>query len=82
LTEFTDSDVVSLICPRPLLVQCGKKDGIAHWPQVVEEFEAARVHYEKLGLAERFEMDLHEGGHEAIIESGVRFLTRWLMGKP
>jgi len=78
LTEFTDCDAVSLICPRPLLIQTGKKDGIAHWPQVVEEFEVARTHYEKLGLAERMEMDLHEGGHEARVESGVRFLTRWL----
>jgi len=78
LTEFTDADVVSLICPRPLLIQTGKEDKIAHWPQVIEEFEAAREHYKKLGMAERMEMDLHDGGHEARVESGVRFLTRWL----
>jgi hypothetical protein len=78
LTEFTDSDVVSLICPRPLLIQTGKKDRIAYWPQVVEEFEASREHYEKLGISERMEMDLHEGGHEPRIESGIRFLKRWL----
>jgi hypothetical protein len=42
LTEFTDSAVASLICPRPLLIQHGKPDHIAHWPQVVEEFDAAR----------------------------------------
>lgn len=78
LTEFTDSDVVSLICPRPLLIQTGKQDRIAHWPQVVEEFEASREHYEKLGLAERIEMDLHEGGHVPRIESGIKFLSRWL----
>jgi dienelactone hydrolase len=82
LTEFTDADVVSLICPRPLLIQHGKKDGIAHWPQVVEEFEAARQHYQKLGLAERWELDLHEGGHEPRLESGIRFLTRWLREEP
>jgi dienelactone hydrolase len=82
LTEFTDSDVVSLICPRPLLVQTGKLDRIAHWPQVVEEFEAARTHYEKLGIADRIEMDLHEGGHEPRVETGVAFLTRWLMHEP
>ncbi len=78
LTEFTDSDVTSLICPRPLLIQTGKLDRIAHWPQVVEEFEEARVHYEKLGMADRIEMDLHEGGHEPRVETGVTFLTRWL----
>ncbi len=82
LTEFTDSDVVSLICPRPLLVQTGKKDRIAHWPFAVEEFEAARSHYQKLGIEDRIQIDLHEGGHEPRIESGVRFLVRWLMEAP
>jgi len=81
LTEFSDADAVSLICPRPLLVQTGKKDGIAWWPQVVEEFEVARGHYEQLGMAERMEMGLHDGGHEARVESGVAFLRRWLMGE-
>jgi dienelactone hydrolase len=79
LTEFTDADVVSLICPRPLQVQTGRKDRIAHWPQVVEEFEAARQHYERLGIADRIEIDLRDGGHEAHVEAGVRFLMRWLM---
>lgn len=81
LVEFRDADAASLICPRPLLIQTGKQDKIAHWPQVVEEFKAAREHYEKLGLAERIEMDLHEGGHEARVASGIRFLCRWLMEK-
>jgi len=78
LLESTDSDVVSLICPRPFQVQTGKADRIAHWPMVVEEFDAARQHYEKLGLGDRIEMDLRDGGHETHIESGVRFLTKWL----
>jgi hypothetical protein len=79
LTEFTDSDVVSLICPRPLLIQTGKTDRIAHWPQVVEEFEVSQTHYEKLGIAERIELDLHEGGHEPRVQTGVQFLSRWLL---
>jgi len=78
LTEFTDSDVASLICPRPLLVQTGKKDGIAWWPQVIEEFEASKEHYRKLHIADRIEMDLHDGGHEIRAESGVAFLKKWL----
>ena len=82
LTEFTDSDVASLICPRPVLVQTGKKDGIAHWPFVMEEFAVAQSHYQKLGIEERIQIDLHEGGHEPRIESGVKFLTKWLMDRP
>jgi len=78
LAAFTDSDVASLICPRPLLVQTGKKDGIAWWPMVLEEFEASKGHYDKLGIADRIEIDLRDGGHETHEESGLRFLTKWL----
>lgn len=81
LLEFTDADAVSLICPRPFQVQTGKADRIAHWPMVIEEYEAARRHYEQLGIGDRIEMDLREGGHEAHVECGVRFLERWLKGK-
>lgn len=79
LLDCTDADVVSLICPRPFQVQTGKADRIAHWPMVVEEFEVARQHYKKLGIADRIEMDLRDGGHETHVESGVKFLTKWLM---
>ncbi len=78
LREFTDSDLVSMICPRPMQIQCGKADGIAWWPWVQEEFAASRVHYERLGMADRIELDLHEGGHEIRLESGLRFLKEWL----
>jgi hypothetical protein len=78
LLESTDSDVVSLICPRPFQVQTGKADRIAHWPMVVEEFDVARQHYEKLGLGDCIEMDLRDGGHETHVESGLRFLAKWL----
>lgn len=78
LTEFSDDDVVSMICPRPLQIQHGKKDGIAYWPQVVEEYERATTHYEKLGIKDRIDLVMHEGGHEAIVNEGVAFLTKWL----
>jgi dienelactone hydrolase len=78
LTEFSDHDVVSLIFPRPLLIQHGKKDAIAWWPQVMEEYNLSRIPYEKFNIGERMQIDLHEGGHEAIIESGVKFMTKWL----
>lgn len=78
LSEFSDHDAVSLICPRPLQIQHGKKDGIAHWPQVVEEFDRGKTHYSKLGLADRFTLTLHEGGHEAIVNDGVQFFQKWL----
>jgi len=78
LTEFSDDDLVSLIAPRPLMIQHGKNDNIAHWPQVVEEYNKAIVHYQKLKIPERIELNLHEGGHEAIVDEGIRFLNTWL----
>jgi hypothetical protein len=78
LSEFTDSDVASLICPRALQIQHGKKDGIAYWPQVVEEFNVAKTHYEKLNIGDRVEAVIHEGGHEAIVDNGIKFLDKWL----
>ncbi|HOS71345.1 MAG TPA: alpha/beta hydrolase family protein [Bacteroidales bacterium] len=82
LTEFSDHDVVSLICPRPLMIQHGKTDRIAWWPQVIEEFNVAKAHYEKLNIPERMEIDVHEGGHDAVIISGIRFMTRYLNPDP
>lgn len=78
LTEFSDHDVVSLICPRPLQIQHGKSDGIAHWPQVVDEFERGKVHYDRLGLPDRFELSMNDGGHEAHVEEGLQFFIKWL----
>jgi hypothetical protein len=81
LTEFSDDDVVSLICPRPLLIQTGKKDGIAYWPQVIEEFKKAEIPYQKFNIQDRIKLDVHEGVHEAVVDDGVKFLTKWLNPK-
>lgn len=78
LTEFADHDAITLICPRPVLIHHGKKDGISFWPDLVQEYEVAHAHYEKLGMGDRMALDLHEGGHEARIESGIHFLKHWL----
>lgn len=82
LTEFSDDDVVSMICPRPLQIQHGKQDRIAHWPQVIEEYDRATVHYDKLGMKDRIDLVMHEGHHEAIVDEGVAFLTKWLNPPP
>ena len=78
LKEFTDSDLVSLICPRPLMIQTGKADGVSWWPFVLEEFKNAKEHYKKLKIEERIEMCLHGGGHEIRFAEGLKFLQRWL----
>ena len=78
LRAFSDADLTSLICPRPFLVQAGKADGIAWWPDVIDEYERAASHYEKLGLDNRIRLDLHEGGHEVNVTTGLAFLEEFL----
>ena len=38
-----------------------------------------REHYERLGIADRVELDLHEGGHEIRVETGIPFMEKWLV---
>ncbi len=78
LTEFSDKDIVALICPRPLMIHHGKKDRIAHWPSVVEEFNISKTHYEKLNISDKIEIELFDEGHAVWPESAIPFLTRWL----
>jgi dienelactone hydrolase len=78
LREFTDSDLVSLICPRPLFIEHGKADGIAWWPQVLEEYEASAEHYRRLGIGDRIGIEMHEGGHEIRLQGTLDFLRRHL----
>ncbi len=78
LTKFRDSELMSLACPRPVQIQAGKADSISWHPLVVEEFERSKVHYEKLGVADRLELLLHEGGHEIKVNEGLDFLAKWL----
>ncbi len=78
LTGFSDSDLVSLICPHPLLIQTGEQDSIS-WPPLVEqEFRKAQFHYQRLGMEEKIQWDRHVGGHEINVASGVEFIKRWL----
>ncbi|MCC6456142.1 MAG: hypothetical protein IT328_14405 [Caldilineaceae bacterium] len=78
LRDFGDSDLLSLICPRPMLIQAGRGDSISWWPWLEDEFGVAQEHYAQLGMAERLEMYLHDGGHEIDVASGLQFLQRWL----
>ena len=78
MSEFGDSDLVSLICPRSVMIQAGKGDASVWWPDAVAEFDRAREHYERLGIADRCRLALHEGGHEVEFDSGIEFLETCL----
>jgi len=84
LHEFDDSDVASLICPRCFFVEAGRHDDSVDWRQSEVAFDRVKAVYERLGIPERCERKLHEGGHE--VEEAddvadiafVRFMDRWL----
>ena len=78
LRNFGDSDLISLICPRPMLIQSGRGDGISWWPWLVDEFGVAKEHYQQLGMAEKLQMYMHDGGHEIDVPSGIEFMQQWL----
>ncbi|HLS00957.1 MAG TPA: hypothetical protein VK054_03120, partial [Beutenbergiaceae bacterium] len=78
LTYFSDADLASLICPRPLQVQIGKNDAIGWWPDIVEEYEQARGHWAQLGIEDRIDLDLHDDGHVVRAEVGVDWISQWL----
>jgi dienelactone hydrolase len=78
LREFSDSDIASLIAPRAFMVECGKLDGAVHWEHSVREFQALKRHYELLGIPERAQHCLHEGGHECRCIESFEFLRTWV----
>ncbi len=78
LPEFSDSDLVSLICPRPFMSQTGKADGISWWPLVLDEWREAKSHYERLGIGDRAELVLHDSGHEVVPSRVTEFFSKWL----
>jgi dienelactone hydrolase len=84
LAEFSDADLASLICPRCFFVECGRKDDAVYWEQSVAAFRELKAHYDRLGIPDRCEHRLHEGGHETeplanVADiAAVKFLDRWL----
>ena len=78
LNEFSDSDVASLVCPRPFFVEAGTQDPSIWLPEAQAEFAKIREIYEKLGIPERVEMEVFEGDHRINAEGSLRFLDRWL----
>ena len=75
---FDEADVVSLICPRPVLVEQGRQDRVVHWEMSQRAFGRVKEKYEKLGLGERAVYALFEGGHEMHGEEALAFFDRHL----
>ncbi len=77
-TLFRDSDIAALICPRALQIQAGSKDGVDHRDGGKLLAPQSAAYYEKLGLADRFQHLIFEGGHEFHDESAWEFVKKHL----
>jgi hypothetical protein len=75
---FTDSNLLSLVCPRAVQIQQGKADGIGWWPLQEAEYQRLKAHYVKLEIEDRVEYAGHNWGHEIMVDEGIAFLRRWL----
>ena len=78
LTEFSDSDIGSLICPRPIFIEAGTRDGAVWVEMAKQEFDKLRYHYQQLGVEDRIELGVFEGEHEIRAIESLEFLDRWL----
>lgn len=77
-TLFRDSDIVALICPRALQIQAGSKDGIDHRDAGKLLAPQSAAYYSKLGLADRFQHLVFDGGHEFHDQSAWEFVKKHL----
>ena len=74
LNEFADPEIVGLICPRALMVEVGTKDELFTIDGARKAAPAARAHYERLGLGDRFRFVEFDGGHEFRGDGAYDFL--------
>jgi dienelactone hydrolase len=72
------TDLALGLLPRPLLLEAGREDTI--FPVEAAKLAAERIAagYAALGVAERFDIDIFDGGHEISGARAFDFLGRWL----
>jgi len=74
-------DILALVAPRAFLALNGTSDRIFPTDGVQATFARARPAYERLGAADRLQLQLWEGGHQfspAMREQASAWLDRWL----
>ncbi len=82
LNEFSDADLGSLICPRPLFIEQGTQDRAVYYKEAEVEFARLHAHYEQLGLGDRCVLGVFAGKHEIYAKDTFPFLDKWLEHEP
>lgn len=78
LSLFRDPEVVALICPRPLQIQMGSRDGVIPAEPARAVAPLAAAYYAQLGLPERFRFVEFPGRHEFCGSLAWEFLAEHL----
>jgi dienelactone hydrolase len=81
LRQFSDADVVSLICPRPVLIEQGRADKVVYWKMSERAFGEVKEIYDRLQIGDRAVYEVFEGPHEVHGGETFEFLDRWLKPK-
>ena len=76
--ELDHADLGALVAPRPLLIETGVEDVLFPVDAARSEFERLAAVYETLGVADRVEHDVFDGGHRWHGDLAYDFLDRWL----
>ncbi len=77
-SRFNYAEMARLICPRPFMVERGHDDGVAPDETVAYEFAKVKRFYDKLGIGDRTEMEVFNGGHEIHLKGTLEFLRKHL----
>ncbi len=81
LIEMAPADVAALVCPRPLQVQSGRNDKLLTIDSAERAARRAGQYYQKLGVADKFEFQAFEGGHEFRGDIAWAFLRKHLSAR-
>jgi CubicO group peptidase (beta-lactamase class C family)/dienelactone hydrolase len=77
-STFNYAELAYLMVPRPFMVERGHHDGVAPDEWVASEYAKVRWLYAQLGLADRTEMEVFNGGHTINGRGTFDFLHRHL----
>lgn len=77
-STFNHAEMAALIAPRPFMVERGHGDIVAPDEWVEYEYSKVRGLYDKLGIGDRTEIEIFNGGHEIHGQGTFDFLHKHL----
>jgi len=79
ILEYADlPDIVSLIAPRPLLIENGTKDPLYTLEVVKKEYPRVEKVYNLLEVSNRIDIDIFEGSHSFSGKKAFDWVDKWL----